>query len=162
MRYTTCVRFPNKSLGSSHARTAVPLPISTHVKNRFVIRRQQHGGKRRLGGERGAHPRRPEALAHANLTSCESLWWYAGRDANQKDWCIPLRCKKGKEVDGRKWTTKWELLTGHRPRVTQHYPFGCLCYMLTYHPDSKVAQRGVRCLNFGRAEGQPGYTTCRS
>ena len=97
------------------------------------------------------------ALAHANLTTCPSLWWYAGRDANQKDWCIPLRCKKGKEIDGRKWTTKWELLTGHRPRVTQHYPFGCLCYMLTYHPDSKVAQRGVRCLNFGRAEGQPGY-----
>ena len=97
------------------------------------------------------------ALAHANLTNCPSLWWYAGRDANQKDWCIPLRCKKGKEVDGRKWTTKWELLTGHRPRVTQHYPFGCLCYMLTYHPDSKVAQRGKRCLNFGRAEGQPGY-----
>jgi len=97
------------------------------------------------------------ALAHANLTNCESLWWYAGRDANQKDWCIPRRCKKGKEINGRKWTTKWELLTGHRPRVTQHYPFGCLCYMLTYHPDSKVAQRGVRCLNFGRAEGQPGY-----
>ena len=97
------------------------------------------------------------ALSHANLTSCESLWWYAGRDANQKDWCIPIRSKKGKEVNGRKWTTKWELLTGHRPRVTQHYPFGCLCYMLTYHPDSKVAQRGVRCLNFGRAEGQPGY-----
>ena len=97
------------------------------------------------------------ALAHANLTNCPSLWWYAGRDANQKDWCIPRRCKKGKEIDGRQWTTKWELLTGHRPRVTQHYPFGCLCYMLTYHPDSKVAQRGVRCLNFGRAEGQPGY-----
>jgi hypothetical protein len=48
-------------------------------------------------------------------------------------------------------------LTYHRPRVTQHYPFGCLCYMLTYHPRTKVAQRGVRCLNFGRAETQPGY-----
>ena len=22
------------------------------------------------------------ALAHANLSNCESLWWYAGRDAN--------------------------------------------------------------------------------
>ena len=97
------------------------------------------------------------ALAHANLSNCESLWWYAGRDANQKDWCVPRRCAKGKEINGRKWTTKWEVLTGHRPRVTQHYPFGCLCYMLTYHPKTKVAQRGVRCLNFGRAETQPGY-----
>ena len=41
--------------------------------------------------------------------------------------------------------------------MTQHYPFGCCAYMLTYHPRTKVAQRGVRCLNFGRAEGQPGY-----
>ena len=97
------------------------------------------------------------ALSHANLTNCESLWWYAGRDANQKDWCIPMRVPHGKEIDGRKWTTKWELFTGHRPRVSQHYPFGCCAYMLTYHPKTKVAQRGVRCLNFGRAEGQPGY-----
>ena len=97
------------------------------------------------------------ALTHANLTNCESLWWYAGRDANQKDWCIPIRVPHGKEIDGRKWTTKWELFTGHRPRVSQHYPFGCCAYMLTYHPKTKVAQRGVRCLNFGRAEGQPGY-----
>ena len=97
------------------------------------------------------------ALSHANLTNCESLWWYAGRDANQKDWCIPIRTSPGKEIDGRKWTTKWELFTGHRPRVSQHYPFGCCAYMLTYHPKTKVAQKGVRCLNFGRAENQPGY-----
>ena len=52
-------------------------------------------------------------------------WWYAGRDANQKDWCIPIRAPPpSKEIDGRKWTTKWELFTGHRPRVSQHYPFG--------------------------------------
>ena len=87
------------------------------------------------------------ALSHANLTNCESLWWYAGRDANQKDWCGPIRARPGKEVEGRKWTTKWELFTGHRPRVSQHCPFGCCAYMLTYHPKTKVAQRGLRCLN---------------
>ena len=84
------------------------------------------------------------ALQRANLP--DSYWWYAWRDAEQKSWCIPHR---NPNSDGR-YTCPWSDFTGSRPNALVHRPFGVLGFIKSYHPVSKTAAHGRRCVCLGR------------
>jgi hypothetical protein len=84
------------------------------------------------------------ALQRANLP--DSFWWYAWRDAEQKSWCIPHRSPG---PDGR-FSCPWSDFTGSRPNALVQRPFGVLGFVKSYHPISKTAAHGRRCVCLGR------------
>jgi hypothetical protein len=87
-----------------------------------------------------------------NLTASKlgpKWWWYAMRDAVQKNWCIPSSKNHS--------TCPWLLFTGKKPKCMYHRPFGCTAYFRDHHPDHKMAPQGRRCAYLGRAPNQSAY-----
>lgn len=85
-----------------------------------------------------------------------AYWWYILSAQMQVAWCIPCRHPD----DHARWTTPWQLWSGHHPDVRQHRVLGCLCYYKVRNPASahnKFAMRARRAMCFGRAEDQPAY-----
>ena len=112
---------------------------------------RQNGAMERRWRQRGRDAR--AALARANMSHCRSFWWYAWRDAEMKSWCVP----HGKPGADGLYTCPWLDFTGRRPRVSVHRPWGIRSYGKEFHPVSKVATQGRRCICLGRASDQPGY-----
>ena len=83
-----------------------------------------------------------------------TFWWYIMSAQMQVAWCIPCL----HPADHTKWTTPWQLWSGHRPDVRQHRVLGCLAYYKVVGRQlGKFEPRARRAIHLGRAEDQPAY-----
>lgn len=80
----------------------------------------------------------------------DAYWWYAWRDSEQKSWCVPQQYADG-------WSCAWTKWSGRPANAAVQVPFGCLAYVKEYHPVSKTALQGKRCIVLWRCDTQPAW-----
>ena len=89
-------------------------------------------------------------MSHCGAT--RNLWWDCLRSSCDTAARLPIPGSPDETPYSRWWPS------GKKPRFAAVVrTWGCICYPKIFHPESKVHDQSVRCMNLGRAGDQPGW-----